>query len=110
MQAVIGKPPLIIDGDELCVAPEDTVRKYCDGIGVPYLPGALTWEPGMREEWGRWARWHQDVATSTGFRAPRTSVDGIPVALPARVEAVYEKCLEAYEGMVALKEAGSNAL
>src|SRR3712207_6748740 len=36
VQTITGKPPLIIDGDELCIAPENTVRTYCEGIGVPY--------------------------------------------------------------------------
>ncbi|RAY14035.1 hypothetical protein DPM19_17290 [Actinomadura craniellae] len=109
VQAVTGNPPLIINGDELRDAPENIVHSYCDRVGIPYLPDALSWERGMRKEWGPWARWHHDVAASTGFR-PRDAIDHSATTLPARVDAVYEKCLDAYLGMVALKEAADNAI
>jgi len=36
-------------------------------FGLPFIPQALTWEPGERPEWRRSARWHADVSASSGF-------------------------------------------
>ena len=43
---------------------------YCAAVELPFIPEALTWEPGERPEWRRSARWHVDVSASSGF-APR---------------------------------------
>jgi hypothetical protein len=40
---------------------------YCAAAGLPFIPRALTWEPGERPEWRRSARWHVDVGASSGF-------------------------------------------
>jgi hypothetical protein len=40
---------------------------YCAAVGLPFSPGALTWEPGERQEWRRSARWHTDASDSSGF-------------------------------------------
>ena len=39
---------------------------YCAAVGLPFIPHALTWDPGDRPEW-RSARWHVDVSASSGF-------------------------------------------
>ncbi len=46
---------------------------YCAAVELPFIPRALTWEPGERPEWRRSARWHADVSASSGFeqREPR---------------------------------------
>lgn len=41
---------------------------YCAAVGLPFLPRAITWEPGERPEWRRSARWHVDVSASSGFQ------------------------------------------
>jgi len=40
---------------------------YCAAVGLPFIPHALTWDPGDRPEWRRSARWHVDVSASSGF-------------------------------------------
>jgi hypothetical protein len=40
---------------------------YCAAVELPFVPEALTWEPGERHEWRRSARWHVDVSASSGF-------------------------------------------
>lgn len=62
-----GPPPVVIDSDDLVTRPEATMAAYCDAVGLPFLPHALTWEAGDRPEWQRSARWHVDVAKTTGF-------------------------------------------
>ena len=65
-----GHRPVVIDSDDLVARPAATMAAYCATVELPFIPGALTWEPGERSEWRRSARWHVDVSASTGF-APR---------------------------------------
>jgi hypothetical protein len=62
-----GHRPVVIDSDDLVARPEATMAAYCEAVGLPFIPQALTWEPGERPEWRRSARWHWDVSASSGF-------------------------------------------
>jgi hypothetical protein len=62
-----GHPPVVIDSDDLVARPEATMAAYCAAVELPFIPQALTWEPGERPEWRRSARWHADVSASSGF-------------------------------------------
>ena len=77
MQAAIreagGKPPVVIDSDDLVARPAATMAAYCAAVGLPFDPRALTWERGEQAEWQRTARWHTDASNSSGFeRRERT--------------------------------------
>ena len=64
---------VVIDSDDLLTRPKATMAAYCAAVGLPFIPRALTWEPGERPEWSRYARWHVDVSASSGFeRRERT--------------------------------------
>jgi hypothetical protein len=65
-----GHPPVVVDSDDLVAHPAATMAAYCAAVGLPFLPEALTWEPGPRPEWARSSRWHQDAAASSGFDEP----------------------------------------
>jgi hypothetical protein len=68
-----GHPPVVIDSDDLVARPEATMAAYCAAVDLPFIPQALTWEPGERPEWRRTARWHTDASASSGFeRRERT--------------------------------------
>ena len=62
-----GHRPVVIDSDDLVARPEATMAAYCAAVDLPFIPEALTWEPGDRPEWRRSARWHAEVAASSGF-------------------------------------------
>ncbi len=62
-----GDPSVVIDSDDLWTRPEATMAAYCAAVGLPFIPRALTWEPGERPEWHRSARWHVDASASSGF-------------------------------------------
>ena len=62
-----GHLPVVIDSADLVTHPEATMAAYCAAVGLPFLPEALTWEPGERPEWRRSARWHVDVSTTSRF-------------------------------------------
>jgi hypothetical protein len=59
--------PIVLDSDDLVSRPETTMRAYCEAVGLPFVPEALTWAPGDRREWRRSARWHVDVSASRAF-------------------------------------------
>jgi hypothetical protein len=62
-----GSPPIVVDADDLVRHPQDTVRAYCDAVGMPFLDHALAWRPGMRAEWQRTSRWHESTSATAGF-------------------------------------------
>jgi hypothetical protein len=65
-----GHAPVVIDSGDLIARPAETMAAYCASVGLPFLAGALQWEPGERPEWSRSSRWHADVAGSRGFHPP----------------------------------------
>jgi hypothetical protein len=71
MQAAIsdagGKPPVVIDSDDLVTRPAATMAAYCASVGLPFTPQALTWDRGDQSEWRRSALWHADASNSSGF-------------------------------------------
>ncbi|HET9973671.1 MAG TPA: hypothetical protein VFQ68_35945 [Streptosporangiaceae bacterium] len=62
-----GDASVVIDSDDPVARPAATMAAYCAAVGLPFVPRALTWEPGERPEWRRSARWHADVSASSGF-------------------------------------------
>ena len=62
-----GNPSVVIDSDDLGTRPRATMAAYCAAVGLPFLPRALSWEPGERPEWRRSARWYADVSASSGL-------------------------------------------
>jgi hypothetical protein len=84
-----GGRPVVLDSDDLVARPAATMAAYCAAVGLPFLPQALTWEPGERPEWRRTARWHADVSASSGFerRERRTAHAAGPSAEEARFAA-----------------------
>jgi hypothetical protein len=67
VRAAGGDASVVIDSDDLVTRPAATMAAYCATVGLPFIPQALTWEPGERPEWRRYARWHVDVSASAGF-------------------------------------------
>lgn len=76
--AATGSVPIVVDSDDLVRRPLETVRAYCDAIGIPFLHHALTWQPGMRAEWQKTSRWHESTSATDGFR-PNAEADRTPV-------------------------------
>jgi hypothetical protein len=91
--------PVVVDHDDLCRDPATVVATFCERVGIPFLPQALTWSAGMRPEWARWADWHAAVAASTGFVVgPPRHVDA-----GARVREVAELARPVYERLHSLR-------
>jgi uncharacterized protein YbdZ (MbtH family) len=62
-----GQPPAIIEAEALLEDCHDAVRRYCDHVGLPFIPEALSWNPGHHSAWSRTRKWHERVAASSGF-------------------------------------------
>ena len=70
---------VVIDSDDLVTRPEATMAAYCAAVGLPFIPRALTWEPGERPEWRRSA-----AGTWTSAPAPASSGASAPTRTPSR--------------------------
>jgi hypothetical protein len=64
-----GQDPAFVDARDLLADPEGTIRAYCEKLGVPFVPEALSWEAGEVPNWWMWAEWHQEVQESTGIKS-----------------------------------------
>ncbi len=93
----LGEVPPVIDSDDLLENPSGIVEAYCRSVGIPFLPQALTWEPGHREEvsWYDGGSWHGNLRQSDGLKPqPKTHLDISDT--PDRVKEIYEICLPHY--------------
>jgi hypothetical protein len=69
-----GRPPPVVDADDLQRAPEAVLRALCHALGVPFRVEMLAWPAGPRASDGVWAaHWYDSVWRSTGFAPPRPS-------------------------------------
>ena len=94
-----GKPPVVIDSDDLLEDPASMVEKYCKAIGIPFISEALSWEPGSRSEvlWydGDDSIWHESLKNSDGLKAqPRQSIE--VHELPEKLQTLYQGFLPHY--------------
>jgi hypothetical protein len=86
--------PAVVDASDLTKDPEGTIRAYCERLGVPFVPEALSWAPGEVPGWEMWAGWHEEAAESTGIKSQPLEDD---TEVPPGLEGVYERCLPYYE-------------
>ncbi len=85
-----GEPPPVIDSDDLLERPHEMVAAWCEAVGIPFVPEALSWEPGPRDEVSWWdgGSFHENLRNSDGLRPqPRVEVDLRDA--PERVSAAY---------------------
>jgi hypothetical protein len=90
-----GKPPIVIDSDELMVDPAAYIRKLCGTLHISFTEAMLRWKAGGIPEDGIWARhWYANVHRTTGFEVQQRKQAKVPPQLgPLLAEAMpyYEK-------------------
>ncbi len=91
-----GEEPAIVDASDLIGNPKGTMAAYCEKLGIPFIPEALTWEPRKVPEWEMWAEWHGEAEQSTGIKKQPLEDD---TEIPEGLEGVYEHCLPYYEDL-----------
>lgn len=99
-----GRPPPLIDSDDLLEDPHGIVEAWCNAVGIDFLPAALSWEPGDRDQvsWYDGGSWHANLRNSDGLKAqPRRYVE-ISDA-PDRVKEIYDIVLPHYAHMHACR-------
>jgi hypothetical protein len=91
-----GRPPPVLDADELLQRPEPMLRALCAALGVPFSARMLWWPPGPRATDGIWARhWYDRVQQSTGFEPPGATAEAKP--LSPQLAAIEAECRPLYE-------------
>ena len=95
---LLGTPPPVIDSDDLLEDPFKMVEVYSNAVGIPFLPEALSWEPGNRDEVSWWdgGSFHANLRNSDGLKPQIRKYIDITAA-PDRVKEIYEKALPHYE-------------
>ena len=91
----LGASPLVIDSEDIRRAPEDTLRKLCDALGLTWDESMLQWPKGGHPADGAWAaHWYGAVHRSTGFAGPEgplPKVDGAHAQIVAQALPHYER-------------------
>ncbi|MDJ0937189.1 MAG: hypothetical protein QNI93_17535, partial [Kiloniellales bacterium] len=105
-----GEAPPVIDSDDLLEDPQEIVEAYCRAVGLPFMPEALTWEPGARQEvsWYDGGSWHGNLRDSDGLKPqPRDYID--IAEAPDRVKEIYEIVLPHYQRLHSQRLTASGA-
>lgn len=106
-----GNLPFIIKSEDLIQHPEQTVRTFCNKVGISFLPQSLTWQDlGStfvgEKEWHEnqnkkiMHMWNGDAIRSEKFHQPRryhVDVNGNPTFQETKSEEDRAICLKAYE-------------
>ena len=86
----LGRPPLVIEANDILFDPRRMLGALCAGCGVPFSDRMLAWPAGRRATDGVWApAWYDKVEQSTGFGPARqeASVDELEPRLRSIAEA-----------------------
>ena len=97
---ISGKTPILIDADDLLNDPDSIIKAYCDAVGIPFIPEALSWEPKSRPEINHWQSglWHSSLNASTGLRdRKQKEINYGTVEDSDRLKQAYEYCLPYYQ-------------
>jgi hypothetical protein len=93
-----GEIPAVVDGEDLIDDGYGVVQGYCQAIGIPFLPGSLRWDTGLKPEWKTWEEWHLDAAESTGFQKDMEPFEYTVRDVP-RLSEMYDQCWPYYEAL-----------
>ena len=93
LTALCGKPPPVIDSDDMLEDPETMVAAFCHAVGIPFVPEALNWKPGSDTgdySWWDGGSFHANLKASTGLKPQArryVEVADAPRPCPARPSA-----------------------
>jgi hypothetical protein len=99
VSALNGKRPPVIDSDDLLEDPHGITAAFCEAVGIPFIPKALTWPAGgdpSEHSWWDGGSFHENLAQSTGLTPqPRKYIDLEDA--PERVRRVYRRMMPHYQ-------------
>jgi hypothetical protein len=91
-------PFTVLDSKKVLLNPQDTLRKVCDFIDIPFDENMLSWQPQKRKEDGVWAKyWYDSVHKSRGF----IKYEAKNIIFPEHLNALLNECLPYYEELMA---------
>lgn len=101
VRELTGTVPVVIDADRLLADPYRVMARYCERVGIRFVPDALRWSPGPRPEWASWEGWHRDVMASTGLTRRRDPVRPRQAAPPTpHARDLIDYCRPYYQALL----------
>ena len=99
-----GINPVVVDAADLQIHPEETMKSYCDAVGIQFDPKMMSWEAGQFvPRYKVWAskHWHATVIKSTGFhKITPGGQKPVPINnLPKEIQKYIEESRFYYEEM-----------
>ena len=91
-----GQKAVVVDATDFLNNPERVVEAYCEALGIPFVPEALSWEAREVPEWQIWGEWHEEAEKSTGIKRQRVEEEA---DIPEDLEEAYSRCLPYYEAL-----------
>lgn len=92
-----GEVPLVIESEDLRAKPAEVIWAWCERMGIHFKPDALTWEPGMPDQWQAWEEWFASTARSSGFIPP--DPDRQPPEIPPQLAERVERARRHYRAL-----------
>ena len=99
---LLGQTPPVIDSDDLLEHPYQMTEIYCKSVAIPFMPDALSWEPGERVEVSWWdgGVFHDNLRKSDGLKPQQRKYVDISNT-PDKVQKIHELCTPHYEHLYA---------
>ncbi|HIK31775.1 MAG TPA: hypothetical protein IGS17_16260 [Oscillatoriales cyanobacterium M59_W2019_021] len=108
VESFLGKPPLVVDANDLVRNPRLYLERICLELGIPFSETMLSWDVGLSGMEDRshnpfpwlWTgelpmtNWYSQVNRTTGFVFPKET---LKIELPPSLIPVCEACLPFYE-------------
>ena len=97
-----GVSPVVVNASDLQTRPGETMKCYCEAVGIPFDPKMITWEPGpFNISYAPWNSWMNSVFQSSGFvKIKPEEQTPVPLhELPTEVVKYMEKNKMFYEEM-----------
>jgi len=101
LSALNGAPMPVIDSDDLLEDPMGMTEAFCHAVDIPFIPEALTWEPGgdpSAHSWWDGGSFHANLANSTGLKPQKRKYVEMD-NLPDRVQQVHRRMKPHYDHM-----------
>ena len=97
-----GTKPVVVNAIDLQTHPNETMKSYCEAVGIQFDPNMTTWEPNsFHIPYAPWSAWCDTVFQSSGFIKIKPEQQ-VPVPLnelPSKVVRCMEESRMHYEEM-----------
>ena len=98
LTALNGKPPPVIDSDDLLEHPRAMTEAFCAAVDIPFIESALRWKKGgdpSAHSWWDGGSFHANLAQSTGLTPQKRQYVDLQQT-PERVQQVHRRMLPHY--------------